>query len=447
MAFEGTIQDFPERGRGREELLERARQIGWYHTLRLDGSLTTPGEFDLEPYERYYLPVDDLAGAACLDVGSGSGYWAFALERRGAGAVTALDIPDFADTDFSILAGRDDQRPKTRSAPGSFGEPLRIAATLLGSGVRYRLGSVYQLDPGTFGTFDIVFCGSMLMHLFGPLLALQRMAAVCRDAFLITTETEPSLEGLSAAQYRGHEVPFVHFVPSPTCLANMLAGCGYERVLRGPTFFLEFRDRLANPMRIPHTSFVCLKRANGSRLALPPAAAVEGADTASAVRLVRAPVQGWPGQPFEVTVMVENRSGRFWRGDDPRTRIAVDARWEGRRGFTGRGGSEPAAPPVPIADYLPPGLATLVTLKLQAPFAECDARISLRLVQGGREFRADVDQAPITVTRPLLGRTPGARSDGGPQGRLAREIARMREYGVGPGFASLLRRGFRRFTR
>jgi hypothetical protein len=222
----------------------------------------------------------------------------------------------------------------------------------------------------------------------------------------------------------------------------MLAGCGYERVLRGPTFFLEFRDRLANPMRIPHTSFVCLKRADQSRLALPPAAIAEGADTTSAIRVVRAPVQVWPGQPFEVTVMVENRSGRFWRGDDPRTRITVDARWEGRRG-----GGEPAVTTVPIADYVPPGLATLVTLKLQAPLAECEAKISFRLVQAGRDFRADVDQAPITVVRPLRRPPAGAHADALAHGRVPREVARMREFGLGPGLASLVRRGFRRLTR
>src|SRR3954447_15154722 len=78
--------------------LERARQLGWYHTLELPG-LTTEGVFDLRLYlDRYGLP-DDMAGIRALDVGTWDGFWAFEMERRGA-TVVALDLDDERDLDW-----------------------------------------------------------------------------------------------------------------------------------------------------------------------------------------------------------------------------------------------------------------------------------------------------------------------------------------------------------
>ena len=62
MAFEGTIDRFPEHGRSRVELLERARQLSWYHTLRLDDTQTTQGIFALDEFQPYYLVPESLRG-------------------------------------------------------------------------------------------------------------------------------------------------------------------------------------------------------------------------------------------------------------------------------------------------------------------------------------------------------------------------------------------------
>ena len=145
------------------------------------------------------------------------------------------------------------------SPEGSYGEPFRIAAVLNRSRVNYKICSVYDLSPERVGVFDLVFCGSMLMHLKNPMAALGRIASVCGNCLVITTQTEIGFDGDSAARYLGHDIPFVHFVPSPDCIANMLKACGFAAVLRGPTFYLRFRDRQANQEALCHTSLVCLK--------------------------------------------------------------------------------------------------------------------------------------------------------------------------------------------
>lgn len=48
-----------------------------------------------------------------------------------------------------------------------------IAHALLRSHVEYRICSVYDLSPEAPGLFDIVFCGSLLVHLQNPLSARQ----------------------------------------------------------------------------------------------------------------------------------------------------------------------------------------------------------------------------------------------------------------------------------
>jgi tRNA (mo5U34)-methyltransferase len=386
VAFEGLIQDFPEFQKSRDDLLARAKELGWYHSLQLDASFRTRGEFDLEPYVPYYLPFSDLSAFRCFEVGSGNGFWAFEMEKRGAAAVTTLDLPDFFDTDFSIRFGRDNERPQQRAAAGAFGEAFRVAAVLRQSKVRYQLGNVYDVRPETYGRFGLVFCGSMLMHLFGPLLALQRMAAICDDALLITTQTDLSLEPSLGPSYHGHEIPFVHFVPSPTCLQAMLTSCGYEKVVRGPTFFLEFRDR-ANPMKIPHTLFIGLKRLAGTALGLPKAALVLTSDAQAKVELVSDIRHVAAGEPFDLLVRVRNTSGNAWYSPDPLEPIVLTAEADGGR----------APSRVPVGDFLPAGLDTLVSVQCVAPLAQGNMTLSFSISQGALRFHGPAPSVTIAV--------------------------------------------------
>src|SRR5262245_17699909 len=134
--------------------------LTWYHTIDLGDGLITPGIYDHRPYlARYDLPAD-LRGRTALDVGAASGFFAFELERRGA-AVTTVDLPEWFDHDFGPLYQPDRD---TEGGRTYLHEPLAIAARLLGSRVERRHLNVYDLSPETVGTFDLVFCGSLLIH-------------------------------------------------------------------------------------------------------------------------------------------------------------------------------------------------------------------------------------------------------------------------------------------
>ena len=147
---------------------ERLGEISWYHTQELGPGVVTPGMFDLRPYvERYGIPAD-LTGLRALDVGTFEGFWAFELERRGA-EVVALDVDSIQDLDWP---------PRLRPAgDGRRGEGFEVAREALGSDVR-RVGmSVYEATAEALGgEFDLVFCGSVLIHLRDPMLALERLA-------------------------------------------------------------------------------------------------------------------------------------------------------------------------------------------------------------------------------------------------------------------------------
>src|SRR4051812_19054229 len=154
------------------DLLETARAHSWYHVLELPDGTTTNGWFDLRPYVgRYGLP-DDMTGMRALDIGTWDGFWAFEMERRGA-TVVALDVDDERRLDYPPR-----RRPATFSDRPR-GEGFRMAKELLGSSVERVDLSIYDATPEELGTFDLVFCGVVLLHLRDQLLALERIAGLC----------------------------------------------------------------------------------------------------------------------------------------------------------------------------------------------------------------------------------------------------------------------------
>ena len=397
-AFQGTIETFPEFGRSRVELLKRARELGWYHTLKLDDDFTTPGFFALDDQLQSFLIPESLAGLNCLEIGSGNGYWSFQMERRGAASVTATDIGDLADTDFSRTHDQPPARPP-RSPEGAFGEPLRIAATLFNSRIRYRITSVYDLNPAELGQFDVVFCSSMLMHLFAPQLALQRLTDVCRGALILSTQTDVHLDGDPFLRYYGDRIPYVHFVPSPTCLVDMVRACGYEQVLRGPTFGLVYRDPATYPEPVVHTSLIALKDGAKPPFALPPAQIVAEADRTARLEVVTAPPRVHLGQQFDVIVRVTNASASTWRSP-----AGVPVQLHGELHTT----AGPVSSGVEtVAEYLPGGVSTLARLRMKAPLAGGTSVLRLGLAHGGQTFRTNTVEHWVTVDPAAPAAVPG----------------------------------------
>jgi tRNA (mo5U34)-methyltransferase len=163
----------------------------WYHTLELAPGVLTPGWFDTRAVARELpLPLS-LAGKRCLDVGTFDGFWAFEMERRGAREVVAIDLLDHARADWPP-----NTLPETVTAIASHkreGHGFEIAREALGSSVVRHELSVYDVDPGTLGSFDFIYLGSLLLHLRDPVRALDRLRSVCAGELLIVDNIDPLL--------------------------------------------------------------------------------------------------------------------------------------------------------------------------------------------------------------------------------------------------------------
>jgi tRNA (mo5U34)-methyltransferase len=163
----------------------------WYHSIEVAPGVVTPGVFDLRPIvER--LPWPDVRGKRCLDVGTSDGFLAFELERRGAAEVLATDIAEHAQWDWELhLSGRGPEYMHAVFGPVT-GVGFHVAHELLRSSVTYEQRSVYELSPASVGTFDVVVCGSLLLHLRDPLGALAAIRSVCREQLLCTNQIDLS---------------------------------------------------------------------------------------------------------------------------------------------------------------------------------------------------------------------------------------------------------------
>lgn len=159
----------------------------WYHTLELGPGIVTPGWFDLRPVLPR-LPWPEVEGKRCLDVGPYDGALAFELERRGAREVVAVDIGSHADWDWPYRERRRGPELLAGEAGGEVGRGFRIARDALGSGVERVELSVYELSPERIGSFDVITCGSLLLHLRDPVRALEAIRSVCRG-WLLSAET------------------------------------------------------------------------------------------------------------------------------------------------------------------------------------------------------------------------------------------------------------------
>lgn len=165
----------------------------WYHTIDIPGRGPTPGYFDTRDAPAHVPWPAELAGGRCLDVGTFDGFWAFEMERRGASEVVACDLDDPHQIDWAY-----DHR---RSGPAAIGEwgsgrgpGFAEAAAALGSRAKWLPRSAYDLDPARDGTFDVVLCGALLLHLRDPVRALEAMRSVCSGSLVLVEAVDPLLE-------------------------------------------------------------------------------------------------------------------------------------------------------------------------------------------------------------------------------------------------------------
>jgi tRNA (mo5U34)-methyltransferase len=223
----------------RAALSKRVASIQWYHTLELAPGLVTPGWLDHRPIVgRVPLPRS-LAGKRCLDLATFNGYWAFELERRGAAEVVALDVFDPRRWDWPVDSDEATVAEMARRVAGGAG--FEIAHAALGSRVKRIDRSVYEIEEGELGRFDLVFLGSLLIHLRDPVRALERVREVCDGELIVVDGIDLPLSlrstRLPLARLDGRGRPWWWF-PNLAGLARLVETAGFELIGRPHRLFV-----------------------------------------------------------------------------------------------------------------------------------------------------------------------------------------------------------------
>src|SRR3954463_10790228 len=80
--------------RDAEAARARVAELDWWHTIEVAPGVVTPRGWDLRATAERLPWPPSLAGMRWLDIGTMDGFWAFELERLGAGEVVATDVLD-----------------------------------------------------------------------------------------------------------------------------------------------------------------------------------------------------------------------------------------------------------------------------------------------------------------------------------------------------------------
>lgn len=259
-AAAGTAGEGPAANEGgtpaTAELVRRIKGVDWYHTFDFGNGVRTPGVFDHSPILHKYRLPERLDGRRVLDVATYDGFWAFEFERRGAREVLAMDLDCPADLDWPprrLATATEEEKAQ------KFGQGFAIAKEQLGSSVRRVVCNVYDLKPETFGLFDIVHSGDLLLHLNSPVKALQNMARVCSDYALISDVYFPELDlfgSRALLEYQGGRDLSSWWRISFRALQEMIRDAGFARVEVLSTFSYGYRIA---PGRMQHAVFKAYK--------------------------------------------------------------------------------------------------------------------------------------------------------------------------------------------
>ena len=190
---------------------------GTYHKLSFQPDLVFEGDYDLSRFLVHYDLPEQLDGKTVLDVGTAAGFWSLECARRG-GSVLAIDT----------------------YAVSLFGE----IASCLSAPISYAQRSVYDLSTSD-GTFDLVVCGSVLLHLPDPLGALRAIRSVCRGSLIVSTASTADSEVTSrpVCDFHGQRAAdgdyYTYWALSAAALTNLLRTAGFADIEKPRHFVLE----------------------------------------------------------------------------------------------------------------------------------------------------------------------------------------------------------------
>ena len=226
-----------------QELNKMVESLEWYHTIDLGNGIITKGHYDHRPYLHYYRIPEDLSGKTVLDIGAASGFFSFEFEKRGAN-VTAIDLPEWFDHDFGPTYDPDQSE---KSGGVYLHRPFEVAKKALGARVNKKLINIYEISPETVGTFDLVFCSSLLLHLTDPIKAFWNIASVTKEKAIVATVITREESMRPTATMLGFQRGDVWWIPTRTTLELMAVTAGFKGVEWINEFQLNLRGKSTGP--------------------------------------------------------------------------------------------------------------------------------------------------------------------------------------------------------
>jgi tRNA (mo5U34)-methyltransferase len=110
--------------------------------------------------------------------------------------------------------------------------------------VTRRLISAYDLTPEQLGKFDVVVCGSLLLHLRDPVRALEAIRSVCDGSFMSVEQVSLSLTLLfrkrALAELRSGDERCQWWVANTAGHRRLVETAGFEVVQRTSPFLEAF---------------------------------------------------------------------------------------------------------------------------------------------------------------------------------------------------------------
>lgn len=205
----------------------------WFQRIHLGhGVYTKPETGYHETVWRAFLRCfpDDLGGASVLDVGCNAGYFSIQAKLRGAGRVLGIE-----------------PWPVYLQQARKIGDVWKL-------GIEFDGLDAHDLDR-VDEQFDLVFLCGLLYHLKNPLLVLEHVGRLCRDAVILDTEIIPESRrnrvrvrsgaagGVRMTTARSGFMKFVEghelggdgsnwWVPDTECVLGMLRTAGFTHFSR-----------------------------------------------------------------------------------------------------------------------------------------------------------------------------------------------------------------------
>ena len=152
---------------GENELRATLERYNFYHIIQLTEHISTPGNPKHVPTQRLVLDAlsrMDLEGKRVLDIGCRDGLFSFEAEKRGSTKVIGID--------------NDLSRPA-----------IEFLIPYFDSAVEMYEMNLFDLEPTTFGLFDVVILAGVLYHLRYPFWALKLVRDVLKDGGRLILET------------------------------------------------------------------------------------------------------------------------------------------------------------------------------------------------------------------------------------------------------------------